>query len=340
MRKIINIALTVTLVIVAGVVVALIVRDLYSLETLMPSPTPVSSPTPVVLASPTPTPMPVASGPVLRFVDFGDWGNKSSIDTETFRQLERTHASLGFTDIITNGDNNYGSAETFDAYVQREFGQLLAGGVKLHMSLGNHDVENDAKIQGQVGNPVYGEWDCRECLRARTGLSGNRYYSIYRAPVRFIMLDSNLMLKGDTDQYGWVVQELMASNAANEPWQVLVFHHPPFSSAQTHGGIQQIVDQYKSVLTRLGVDVVLNGHDHVYERIKTTPACGAGVQYIVIGTPDLRRGDVKTPSACSDFFWDQMQAFLYVTVTPKNFSAQVITKDGTVVDTWEISHPN
>ncbi|MDD5109994.1 MAG: metallophosphoesterase [Patescibacteria group bacterium] len=324
-RTTLAIAAGITTVALAIVIIVLVPAPVRQFPAF--SPALVSSPAPVRAVTPTPT---------LRFVNFGDWGNKASIDRETFRQLERTHDTLGFSDIVTNGDNNYGSADTFPAFVQTEFGRLLADGVKLHFSLGNHDVETAKKWQQEVNTPAWGEWDCRECLRPRPASSGNRYYSFYRAPVRFLMLDSNLMLAGDTDQYGWAVQELMASNAAGEPWQVLAFHHPPFSSAQTHGGVQKIVDQYKSVLTTLGVDAVLNGHDHIYERTKTTPECGDGVQYIVIGAPDLRPGDVKTPGPCSAFIWDKSQAFLYVVATPEKFSAQVITKDGTVVDTWEL----
>lgn len=301
-------------------------------------PVPAATPSPAPSAQPTPTRPGTAAIPTLRFVNFGDWGNSNNIDPAVFRQLERTHASLGFSDIVTNGDNNYGQADTFPIYVQRELGTLIADGVELHFSLGNHDIDDDAKWQQQVGNLAWGEWDCRECRRARPASSGSRYYSFYRAPVRFVMLDSNLMLSGDTDQFGWAAGEVSASVAADEPWQVLVFHHPPFSAAQTHGGLQALVDRFKPVLKNLGVDVVFNGHDHTYERIKTTPACGGGVQYVVSGAIYLRKGDIKTPNDCTAAYWDQSQAFVYVSATPDKFSAQTITADGTVVDQWEISH--
>lgn len=297
-----------------------------------------SAPDDAPRGSPTPAPSPDAgsSSPTLRFVNFGDWGNGPEPEREIFRQLERTHATLGFSDIVTNGDNNYGSAATFPAFVQAELGRLTAAEVKLHFSLGNHDIDADDKLAQQIGNLAWGEWDCRECQRARPATAGSRYYSFYRPPVRFVMLDSNLMLRGDTDQYLWAVQEVTASNVAGEPWQVLVFHHPLFSAAQTHGGIQQLVERYKPALKQLGVDVVFTGHDHTYERIKTTPECGDGVQHVVSGAIRLRKGDIKKPNACTAAYWDQSPAFVYAVATPEQFSAQVITSDGTVVDRWEI----
>lgn len=304
-------------------------------STPAPAPTAALSPTPSQQPIPSPSASP-APAAALRFVNFGDWGNSKNIDPAVFRQLERTHASLGFSDIVTNGDNNYAIAETFPVYVERELGALIRAGVELHFSLGNHDIDDDAKWQQQVGNLAWGEWDCSECSRARPASAASRYYSFYRAPVRFVMLESNLMLDGDTDQFGWAAQEISASVAANEPWQVLAFHHPPFSAAATHGGLQQLVDRLKPVLRALGVDVVFTGHDHTYERIKTTPACGDGVQYVVSGAIYVRKGDIKTPNDCTAAYWDQSQAFVYVTATPSEFSAQTITSEGKVVDEWEI----
>ncbi len=306
---------------------------------------PASSPTGSTVPPPSnggALPVPAVTPPVtsaLRFVNIGDWGNSQAIDPQVFRQLERTHAAMGFTDIVTNGDNNYGSAGSLAAYVEEELGKLLAAGVKLHFSLGNHDVDAEAKWQDQVGNPVWGEWDCSECRRVRPAAASSRYYSFYRAPVRFVMLDSNLMLDGDTGQFGWAAQEVSASVAAGEPWQVLVFHHPPFSAAQTHGGARALVDRYKGVLKALGVDVVFNGHDHTYERIKTTAACGDGVQYVVNGAVRIRRDDIKQPNACTAAYWDDSPLFVAVEATPTRFHARAITDTGKVVDEWEMTQP-
>lgn len=286
-----------------------------------------------------PVSLPSVSEPkgTLRFVNFGDWGNSPEVDDEIYRQLERTYLQYRFTDIVTNGDNNYGSTESFPAYVQESLGSLLAAGVKLHFSLGNHDVDSDAKWEAQVGNSNWGEWGCRECNITQPKSSQSRYYSFYRAPVRFIMLDSNTLLTGDLEQMTWATQEIRASTRAGEPWQALVLHHPPFSAANTHGGVKALADQLAPVIATLGVDVVFTGHDHTYERIKTTPTCGRGVQYIVSGAMKLRRDDIKQPNDCTAAYWDDSQAFVLVEATTKQFKAQVINSEGKVVDRWELS---
>ncbi len=294
-------------------------------------PRPVSQPRPLVTLPPV-----SESKGTLRFVNFGDWGNSPEVDDAIYRQLERTYASKPFSDIVTNGDNNYGSTDSFDAYVQESLGSLLAAGVKLHFSLGNHDVDREEKWKAQVANATWGEWDCRECRTTRPASSRSRYYSFYRAPVRFILLDSNTLVTGDLEQMAWATQEIRASTRASEPWQVLVFHHPPFSAANTHGGVKALADQLAPVLATLGVDVVLTGHDHTYERIKTTPACGRGVQYIVSGAMKLRRDDIKSPNDCTAAYWDDSQAFVLVEATARRFSAEVISAEGSVVDTWEL----
>ena len=311
-----------TIVIALGAAVALVIAGW---------PRPVSQPR-------SPGTLPPVSAPsgTLRFINFGDWGNSPGVDDAVYRQLERTYAAKPFTDIVTNGDNNYGSTASFPAYVRGSLGALQAAGVRLHFSLGNHDVDSEDKWKAQVGNPAWGEWDCAQCRTTRPKSSRSRYYSFYRAPVRFILLDSNTLVTGDLEQMAWATQEITASARASEPWQVLVFHHPPFSAANTHGAVKALADQLAPVLATLGVDVVFTGHDHTYERIKTTPDCGRGVQYVVSGAMKLRRDDIKQPNDCTAAYWDDSQAFVLVEATARRFSAQVISADGTVVDTWDL----
>lgn len=271
---------------------------------------------------------------ILRFVNIGDWGNARGQDTDIFEAIRAEYRRRGFSDITANGDNNYGTPEGFAIFVQKHFQQLFENGVELHLSLGNHDVETEEKLFDQVSNPLYGEWDCGECLTKRPPSAQNRYYSFYRDPVRFIMLDSTLMIEGDVQQDQWAIQEIENSEERGESWQVVIFHHPVFSSAETHGSTPGFLERYRDQWAEIGVDIVFNGHDHTYERIKTTNNCGRGVLYIVNGAVRVRRGDIREPSECTQTFWDKTPAFLSLEASSTTFRGRLIDENGDIIDHW------
>lgn len=271
----------------------------------------------------------------LKFVNIGDWGD-INVDKLIFKRIEVYYKETLFTDIITNGDNNYSDTDNLETLVENFFRPLMDKGVKLHFSLGNHDVENIDKLLQQVNNPLYGEWDCEQCLVTRKESSNRRYYSFFKYPVRFIILDSNLMLDQDKDQDGWLTAELKESILKGENWQILVFHHPLFSSAQRHGNTENFISRYRDLFTEFGVDVVLSGHDHTYERIKTSYECGKNVQYIVNGAIMLRYDDIRKPNSCTETHWDESPTFIYVEATAQMIYGKVITQYGSVVDSWKI----
>src|SRR6266540_2014872 len=122
-------------------------------------------------------------------------------------------------------------------------------------TLGNHDIRVDG------GRYEYDELDMPRAHYRRS--AGN---------VTFFILNSNRVNSVQTE---WLKKVLPASTAM---WKIVVFHHP----AWTCGGYRSntaIVQTWVPLFERYGVQLVLNGHDHNYQRF----APRHGVRYIVHG---------------------------------------------------------
>ena len=82
------------------------------------------------------------------------------------------------------------------------------------------------------------------------------------------------------------------------------------------------------------VSLVLNGHDHTYERIKPQN----GIQYFVEGSSgQLRKGDLRKGSPLTAFGTDTEQTFMLMEVDGDNLTFNTITKDGKVIDSGVIA---
>jgi 3',5'-cyclic AMP phosphodiesterase CpdA len=71
----------------------------------------------------------------------------------------------------------------------------------------------------------------------------------------------------DTEQYIFAVNDLeKANNNSSIDWIIVMFHKPIYSSLSSH--IQEYImrDKYQPVFDRYAVDIVLQGHNHIYDR--------------------------------------------------------------------------
>jgi hypothetical protein len=79
----------------------------------------------------------------------------------------------------------------------------------------------------------------------------------------------------DPAQLDFLRRALITSTA---PWRIAVFHQPAYSCSR-HGSTPEVDEQWLPLLAGDGVDVVLNGHDHAYQRFGPLD----GTTYIVSG---------------------------------------------------------
>lgn len=103
----------------------------------------------------------------------------------------------------------------------------------------------------------------RDCAGARYPRTAN--YSFDYADAHFLCLDSNTYADpSDPALQAWIADELTKTNAA---WKIVVYHHPAFNAGNKHYKSQQM-RVLSPLLEKHGVHLVLNGHEHVYQRTR------------------------------------------------------------------------
>jgi 3',5'-cyclic AMP phosphodiesterase CpdA len=123
-----------------------------------------------------------------------------------------------------------------------------------------------------------------------------------------------------------------ALKSAQEDWKICYFHHPLYSDGGTHGSSVDVRVLFEPLFITYGVNVVISGHDHIYERL--TPQ--KGIYYFVEGAGgELRKGDTKRSAMTAQAF-DQDQSFLLVEIDGNQLSFQAISRTGVTVDSGTI----
>jgi hypothetical protein len=170
------------------------------------------------------------------------------------------------------GDNAYtaGTDVEYQGSIFNAYPNQLRNWV-LWPSLGNHDA-GSANSRTQSG--VYYDIFTLPTLGQTGGeMSGTEaYYSFDYANVHFIAIDSaNSDLSTNGPMYHWLKKDLAANK---QDWCIAFCHHPPYTKGshdsdreRDSGGIMR---DMRAVITPLleegGVDVLLTGHSHAYER--------------------------------------------------------------------------
>jgi glucose/arabinose dehydrogenase len=176
------------------------------------------------------------------------------------------------------GDNNYpdGAADTIDENIGQYYHEYI------YPYAGEYGEGSDInRFFPTLGNHDWISGGARPYFDYFTLPGNERYYDFVWGPVHFFALDSDFEepdgVGRSSLQAQWLQERLAASTL---PWQVVYFHHAPYSSAY-HGNSYWMQWPFKD----WGADVVLAGHDHVYERLEIdglpyfTNGAGGGPRY-------------------------------------------------------------
>jgi hypothetical protein len=200
------------------------------------------------------------SGSAVRFAVFGDSGDGSSGQVAVRDQLATVPMDL----MLHTGDIAYGGGSVsdleksvFDVY------EDLLRSIPLFPTTGNHDYETSA------ANPFRQVFELPGNGSAETD---ERWYSFDWGDIHFVALDTELV--GD-QQIAWLEGDLMSNQL---PWTIVYLHKPPYSSGE-HGSATKVRAAFSPLFEAYGVQLVLAGHEHDYERTKPM----GGVTYIVTG---------------------------------------------------------
>lgn len=231
-----------------------------------PTPTPTSTPTPT--ATPTPPP---AGDPVIAAA--GDIADDGSGDTGTANLI------LGMNPdrVITMGDNAYpdGTLANYTSFYAPTWGAFKA---KTRPSPGNHDYHT-------AGAPGY--FDYYNGVGVQTGPAGTRgqgYYSFDVGAWHLIAINSEISTSAGSAQEQWLKADLAANSGK---CTLAYWHEPRFTSGVDHNNDTSVAPLWDDLYAK-GADIVLNGHNHQYERFARQNPQGVadpnGIREFVVGT--------------------------------------------------------
>ena len=214
-----------------------------------------------------------------RFGLLGDCGTNSVIQDDVRARMMDYLGSNYMNAWLLLGDNAYSfgrDAEYQSNFFNRYKDNLLKT-YPLFPSPGNHDYDNDNPArQDDHKVPYYDVFTMPTQGEAGGEPSGTEsFYSFDYGNVHFLSLDSygredNSTRLYDTlgKQVQWIKKDLAANK--NKDWVVAYWHHPPYSkgSRESDGDPEMtaIRQNFIRILERLGVDLIVCGHSHVYER--------------------------------------------------------------------------
>ena len=209
----------------------------------------------------------------------GDCGNNSTNQRNVLRRYNE-YAGNKITDgWLTLGDNAYtsGTEVEFQGSFFNIYQESIMKKAALWPAPGNHDYENAPTRQNDHAMPYYDIFETPSKGQSGGVASNTKaYYSYDYGNVHFLSLDSygnedNLTRMYDTlgKQVTWIKSDLAANKL---PFVIAYWHHPPYTMASHNSDAEAelvlIRTNFIQILERMGVDMVMCGHSHGYERSK------------------------------------------------------------------------
>jgi predicted MPP superfamily phosphohydrolase len=270
------------------------------------------------------------------FLAFGDSGSVSEEQLQLAGRMEgfSPHFVLHTGDMLSEGREDQADDEYFQPYEQ------LHSRVPFFLTLGNHDYGNDLKTPAGKGflrtnfTPFHST--------PLTGLPPHYYYFDI-AHARFIVLDANDFygakfapaLGPGSKQYRWLEQVL--THSAKKAWLFVAVHEPVYSTG-AHGQIEEQVKALEPLFLKYKVDLVLQGHDHNYERtlpVKEGMPDQQGITYVTLGGGGsqlyIQRGNEDWSAKFLPVYH-----FAFFEVAESALKMTVYDKAGDIVDTLDL----
>jgi hypothetical protein len=246
-----------------------------------------------------------------KFGVLGDFGTGLPAQYQLAEQMTKFYRHFKYEHFVLVGDNLYGAErpQDFKNKFELPYKPLIDVGVKFFACLGNHDAREQRFYK-------------------LFNMDGKFYYAFSpRSNIRFFALDSTYP---QPEQIRWLEQELKDSK---NDWKILFFHHPLYSSGEKHGSDLRLREVLEPLILKYNVSVVLNGHDHFYERLKPQK----GIAYFVVGSGGkMRGGNIDRSSGITAKGFDTDLAFMAAEIAGDQLYFNTISRTGKLIDSGTI----
>lgn len=217
---------------------------------------------------------------------FGDCGNNSTRQRDVRDQVMKYIADKPMDAWILLGDNAY--VYGTDPEYQEKFFNIykddLLKKYPLYPAPGNHDY-NDLYRFKSTAQSTHDVAYYQNFSMPMEGEAGGvpshtqAFYSFDIGNIHFLSLDSYGKEDKETRLYDtsgaqvqWIKKDLEAFKNTKKGWVVAYWHHPPYTmgshNSDREGELVKIRENFIRILERYGVDLILCGHSHLYERSK------------------------------------------------------------------------
>ena len=175
------------------------------------------------------------------FAAAGDFGCSTNTQN-TIENMQSKDPEI----VLTLGDHSYHS--TADCW----FDMMSPVKDKLMVTLGHHDVEDGQAKMNQYMNSF---------------AMDKPFYSYEYNKVHFLVMSAKSVYYKGSEQYNFVLEDLKkASENENVNWIVVSSYGPPYTSPSEHTAFKELREVYHPIFEQYGVDLVLSGHNHNYQR--------------------------------------------------------------------------
>jgi 3',5'-cyclic AMP phosphodiesterase CpdA len=218
------------------------------------------------------------------------------------------------------GDNVYsaGTATQFAACYGPTWGRHRR---RMRPAIGNHEMRT------LHGEPYY------DYFGAAAGPRGKGWYSYDLEGWHVVVLNSEVPMDSASEQLAWLRGDLQL----HRPRCTLAYMHRPRFSSGEHGDSERTKDAFRA-LYEGGVDVLLSGHDHVYERFAPQDPAGRadparGVRQFVVGTGGAPFYDFRrTLDRNSEVHQNRVHGVLRLVFHPDGYDWEFVGVGGAFAD--------
>ena len=228
----------------------------------------------------------------------GDWGSARNDNWKKTVKLmidNKVDLALGL------GDYSYGAVEEFQPVVD----ELRKAGIPMKGARGDHDSKSYAKLFEQP----------------------SMIYAFDAGPARIILLNVE---QSPSSNAAFLETEL---NSTEQPWKIVVTTTPLYTSPSVHGADSGLTKALLPLLDKYGVDLVMWGDNHNYERIKFP---NKATVFIQSGTGGESHYDFDGQKEVSLYQNDKRFGITKLTMDNNTLSGQFISYSGRILDNFNI----